>query len=59
MQLRALLVWRRFWIVPVLMILGGLSMMSAAASSLIAVKSAAGFIGYQQLVATGQSRLGR
>ena len=47
-----------FVIVPALMILGGLSMMSAAASSLviIAVKSAAGFIGYQQiLVATGQS----
>ena len=45
-------------IVPALMILGGLSMMSAAASSLviIAVKSAAGFIGYQQiLVTTGQS----
>ena len=47
-----------FVIVPALMILGGLSMMSAAASSLviIAVKSAAGFIGYQQiLVAKGQS----
>ena len=47
-----------FVIVPALMILGGLSMISAAASSLviIAVKSAAGFIGYQQiLLATGQS----
>ena len=47
-----------FVIVPALMILGGLSMMSAAASSLviIAVKSAAGFIGYQQiLLVTGQS----
>ena len=47
-----------FVMVPALMILGGLSMMGAAASSLviIAVKSAAGFIGYQQLLlATGQS----